>query len=149
MDSLADAVYSTMANITLYRAASRVIRGLGANDRNQLSADSGAVVADPIILYGADAAWAGGGAGHVLVLLDCGDLKVAGSSAKGQLGLASATGSDGFQWLSGGNAAAAAGWDHSLVLLRSGEVRGMGANSRGELGLGNTLEKRVPTRVLF
>lgn len=149
VDSLADAVYSTMSNTTLYRGADRKVRGLGANNQSQLSGDSGTVVLDPIILYGADAAWAGGGAGHVLVLLDCGDLKVAGSSAKGQLGLASVMGAYGFQWLSGGNAAAAAGWDHSLVLLRSGEVRGMGANSRGELGSGNTLEKRVPTRVLF
>lgn len=146
----ADAVYSSMGGVTLFRGKDRQIRGLGANDQGQLSGTAGSIVAAPIDLYpGGDGAWAGGGASHVLVLMNGGHLKVAGSNLQGQIGLGTATGSPGFQWLVGDDIKVAAGWEHSLLVRTSGEPVGMGANSQGELGQAGPATQRTSTRILY
>ncbi|QQS05928.1 MAG: hypothetical protein IPK50_03325 [Fibrobacterota bacterium] len=151
VDSLADAVYSSMGAVTLYRRAEgRKILGLGANDHGQLSGAAGPIVAAPIDLYpGGDGAWAGGGASHVLVLMNGGHLKVAGSNLQGQIGLGAQSGSSGFQWLVGDDLKAAAGWEHSILVRTSGEPVGMGANAEGELGQGAVGQKTTPARILY
>ncbi|MBK8802921.1 MAG: hypothetical protein IPN71_12885 [Fibrobacteres bacterium] len=135
----ADAVYSSMG------AGGH--RGLGANDQGQLSGSLGGVVSSPLVLYPVDAAWAAGGASHVLVMADNGDLKVAGSNLEGQIGLESQPGSSGFHWIATGLVRVAAGWQHSLLVKDSGEPMGMGANSSGELGQGVVGKRTTPVGI--
>jgi len=149
VDSTADAVFSSLGDVTLFRGKDRMIRGLGANDQGQISGGLPASVTTPQILYSMGGAWAGGGSSHVLVLLDNNDLKVAGSNQYGQIGIGVGANAWGFQFLTGGIGRAAAGRDHSLILTDSGEPQGMGANIEGELGSGDQIQRRVPTRIAY
>ena len=87
------------------------------------------------------------GGEHACALLRSGNLRCWGSNAKGQLGIAGASGTMSpvnVIAAGGGIVSVATGGEHTCVLKSSGAVLCWGANSYGQLGNGSTVDSASP-----